>query len=84
MAILRRTPPPPVPVALMFRTRFDDLIVIRIPEDRISWFRRTGWHLLARDSDYPTELPEGHMYDPCLAFGYHPRPPKVNDEGDGA
>ena len=47
------TPQPPVPRALMARSRFDDPYIIVVPETHIGWFTGQGWILLAKDSDIP-------------------------------
>jgi hypothetical protein len=62
----RRTPASLVPYALVARSRFLDPRVIRVPQ-----YVRSGWLVIARDSQVPLVLSEGQWFDPQMAFTVH-------------
>jgi hypothetical protein len=75
VAIIKRTPPPPVPFCIIAKIAHGSLRTQRVPEAQAAWLARDfGWSILIRDTEMPAEA---HV--PWMPQS---NPKRVDDEAD--
>lgn len=89
MALVRRTPNPEQPWALIWKEQFGVTKIIRAHVANLPWLcREYGWHVLITDLDVPLSLPLGQEWHQQTQAAvkktpfYPMRPPDDNGSND--